>query len=100
MKCEYCDTEHPKEEIASPHYCIARLQEALEGKEAELAEVTEREGKVCPEDVPFDEYIRVLERKLAEKERLSDAFFEVVWGYAKLLAENTALKERVKELEK
>ena len=30
-------------------------------------DVQEREAAVCPEDVPFDEYIRVLERKLQEQ---------------------------------
>lgn len=30
MKCEYCSTEHPPEETANPHYCIARLMERVD----------------------------------------------------------------------
>jgi hypothetical protein len=30
MKCKYCDTEHPKEETANPHYCIARMGETID----------------------------------------------------------------------
>ena len=35
MICKYCDTEHPKDEIANPHYCIARLSERVERLEEE-----------------------------------------------------------------
>jgi len=35
MKCEYCETEHPENEIANPHYCIARMAE-------QIAALTER----------------------------------------------------------
>ena len=30
MICEYCQTEHPPDQIANPHYCIARLNEKVE----------------------------------------------------------------------
>jgi hypothetical protein len=35
MKCEYCQHEHPENEIANPHYCIARLTEDLEKMQEE-----------------------------------------------------------------
>ncbi len=34
MICKYCDTEHPEEHIANPHYCIAELQIKAENLEA------------------------------------------------------------------
>lgn len=39
MKCKDCDTEHPPEYVASPHYCIARLQERIEVLERQLTDV-------------------------------------------------------------
>jgi len=30
MICKYCDTEHPRNQIANPHYCIARMEERIE----------------------------------------------------------------------
>lgn len=36
MSCKYCDTVHPKKEIANPHYCIARMEEAKEKLEDEI----------------------------------------------------------------
>jgi hypothetical protein len=38
MKCRDCSTDHPPEYTASPHYCIARLQERIEVLERQLAE--------------------------------------------------------------
>lgn len=39
---------------------------------AELDEAREREGAVCPEDVPFDEYIRALTKRVEQAERERD----------------------------
>ena len=36
MICEYCNTEHPLDQIADPHYCIARLNERVEEIEEAL----------------------------------------------------------------
>ena len=36
MICKYCDTEHPEDQVANPHYCISRLQEDLEKAETAL----------------------------------------------------------------
>jgi hypothetical protein len=42
-------------------YRLCRLAaEFIERLPAARAEKVEREGKVCPEDVPFDEYIRII----------------------------------------
>jgi hypothetical protein len=30
MKCKDCNTEHPSDEIANPHYCIARMEERID----------------------------------------------------------------------
>ncbi len=46
---------------------VERLQTELKDAENWIGDVEEREAAVCPEDVPFDEYIRVLEKKLEEQ---------------------------------
>lgn len=46
---------------------IKTLQERLAQANDFNNDVVEREAAVCPEDVGFDEYIRVLERKLREQ---------------------------------
>jgi predicted nucleic acid-binding Zn-ribbon protein len=40
MNCKYCDTVHPQEEFANPHYCIARMEEAKEKLEDEIERLT------------------------------------------------------------
>lgn len=37
MICKYCQTEHPPDQIANPHYCIARLEEQIEERDREIA---------------------------------------------------------------
>lgn len=39
MICKNCNTEHPKAEIANPHYCISRLEEALDKMELNSAQL-------------------------------------------------------------
>ena len=34
--CKYCDTAHPKDEIANPNYCIARMEETIERLKSEV----------------------------------------------------------------
>ena len=38
MICKYCGIQHPPNEIANPHYCIARMEERVDKLEAALAE--------------------------------------------------------------
>lgn len=53
--------------IAFDHLGSAAVgQQELERLKKWQDDVVEREAAVCPEDVPFDEYIRHLERKLKE----------------------------------
>lgn len=46
---------------------IAELQAEIEKRKGELVEWREKEGSVCPEDVGFVEYIKVLQAKLKEQ---------------------------------
>lgn len=50
MICKGCGTEHPRDQEANPHYCIARMSERLEAIE-ERCEVAERTVSNLYDDV-------------------------------------------------
>jgi len=115
-ECEYCKTVHPEDQIANPHYCIARMGEKIGRLEAALAE-KERENREIenqcvlantlldaisdivegtePNDfmMSFGVVRAVWDKIAALEKRISDA------GILKVVSENTALTARVKELE-
>jgi DNA repair exonuclease SbcCD ATPase subunit len=68
---------------------IERLRRRIAELEAELAKWEEREGAVCPEDVGFDEYIKVL---MKANTGLYDTANQ-------LEADNSRLRECLKRLE-
>lgn len=52
---------------------LADARFALKQAEGWISDVTEREAAVCPEDVGFDEYVRSLQKQLAEARAENDA---------------------------
>jgi hypothetical protein len=50
MICRDCDLEHPKDQIANPHYCIARMDERIEKLEARLASIKALVDKQAEDD--------------------------------------------------
>jgi len=36
MICKNCGWEHPEDQIANPHYCIARMGEQIDAMEREI----------------------------------------------------------------
>lgn len=56
------------QDIKSIIEVIRTLQERLAQAKAWQMDVEEREAAVCPEDVPFDEYIRRLQKHSADLE--------------------------------
>ena len=85
-QCEYCGAEHPPDQIANPHYCIARLGEQLEREEERSLKAFEK----------YEERIEEKDERIKELEESHDAW-EAGWRtmYTALLK----AQERIKELE-
>lgn len=61
MICEYCEHEHPEDQIANPHYCVARLQEDLENARA-----------------TYDDFYKEFKRLIAERDRLRENYNDLL----------------------
>lgn len=71
MTCEYCGTEHPPQQIANPHYCIARLGEQLEREEERSLKAFEKYEERIEEK---DKRIKGLETQIGELKRENSQF--------------------------
>jgi DNA repair exonuclease SbcCD ATPase subunit len=66
MKCKDCGCEHPPEYAASPHYCIARLQERIEVLERQLKQIGAEYDRLWQRWEAYDTEVHGLRRQLAE----------------------------------
>jgi hypothetical protein len=80
------------------HSDYEELSTELSAKDAEIerlrkwhVDVEEREAAVCPEDVGFDEYIRVLDRKLTTA--CADAIRELLNAFPAMPGESTEYQQ-------
>jgi hypothetical protein len=88
MKCKDCNTKHPEDQIANPHYCITRLEEALDKTDVLLA-ITEKEIKRLAEENILlmadwmTEYVKVkdLKTNMVKLIELIDGAMEIVETY-------------------
>jgi len=62
------EIEHKRESISMLVLDAKRLEDENERLKSERLDFENREGAICPEDVGFEEYIRVLEKRVEDLE--------------------------------
>jgi chromosome segregation ATPase len=66
MICRDCNLEHPKDQIANPHYCIARMQERIEVLERQLKQIGAEYDRLWQRWEAYDSEVHGLRRQLDE----------------------------------